>query len=180
VYKNQVGLMIAYSSIMENAESFGVTSGKLKFVITFKISDEIYPEFEHDVAFTLNNEIPKINCSLEPGETTKKGFEITFNPSIIYEQVGEAYITINDVVVYSIAGNPVNDLVSLTKTFKQDGDGDYYVKLVTASGTVLQSFKVEIKEPLNASAIIVIIVVVGVVLGVTITIIVLRRKMRIR
>ena len=71
-------------------------------------------------------------------------------------------------------------LKKITTTFKSSGDGDYYVKLVSSSGIVLDSYKVTIKEPLNTWAIIVIIAVVGVIATVTITIIVLRRKMRIR
>ena len=65
-------------------------------------------------------------------------------------------------------------------TFDKDGDGDYYVSLVSSSGIVLDSYKIVIKEPLNSWAIIVIIAIVGVVGTVTVTIIVLRRKMRIR
>ena len=71
-------------------------------------------------------------------------------------------------------------MVELVRSYKQDGAGDYYIKLVGTSGNVWQSFKVEIKEPLNTWAIVIIVVVVAVVATVVITIIVLRRKMRIR
>ena len=55
-----------------------------------------------------------------------------------------------------------------------------YVKLVSSSGKIVDSFKVTIKEPLNAWAIIIIVVAVIIVGAVVTTIIVLRRKMRIR
>ena len=61
-----------------------------------------------------------------------------------------------------------------------DKVGDYYVKLETSSGTVLTSFKVTLREPLNVWAIIIIVVVVAIVITVTVVIIVLRNKMRIR
>ena len=72
------------------------------------------------------------------------------------------------------------EVVEIVRSYKEHGDGDYYIKLVGTSGNIWQSFKVEIKEPLNTGAIIVIVVVVAVVAAVVITIIVLRRKMRIR
>ena len=80
----------------------------------------------------------------------------------------------------TITENSANAELRFETTYKKDGDGDYYVRLVSTSGVVLDSYKVTIKEPLNAGAIIVIVVVVGVIIAVTTTVIVLRRKMRIR
>ena len=63
---------------------------------------------------------------------------------------------------------------------EKHGAGDYYITLESLSGDMILAFKVKIKEPLNASAIIIIVVVSAVVIGVAVTIIVLRNKMRIR
>ena len=71
-------------------------------------------------------------------------------------------------------------MVTIIRSFEEHGAGDYYIKVTGTSGTVWESFKVEIKEPLNASAIIIIVVVSVIVIAVVVTIIVLRRKMRIR
>ena len=177
---NSVGYNLSYQDIMENAKDLNVTSGKITFALTYLVEDGIYPAREITMNFTLNNEIPKIQSTLETGEKTTKGFEIFFNPSIIYEQIGEAYVYINDEIVAYITENSSNEEMRISTTFKANGDGDYYIRLVSSSGIVLDSYKVTIKEPLNAGAIIVIIVVTAVVLTVTITIIVLRRKMRIR
>ena len=71
-------------------------------------------------------------------------------------------------------------MLQMDRPDRIDGAGDYYIRLVTPSDTVLKSFKVTIVEPLNFWAIVIIVVVVLAVLTVTIVIIVLRHKMRIR
>jgi len=175
-------MLIKYDEIMEeeNAKALQVTAGKLKFTIEYEINDGIYPTRTLQVQFTLNNEKPVINCSLGIGESTKEEFSISFNPGIIYEQIGDSYIYINDEIVYANNAESATDLVTIIRSFKEHGAGDYYIKVTGTSGTVWESFKVEIKEPLNTSAIIIIVVVSVVVIAVVVTIIVLRRKMRIR
>ncbi len=173
-------MLIKHEEIMQNAENLQVSAGKLMFTVEYLVSDGIYPDRTLQVQFTLNDEEPVINCSLAVGESTTKSFNISFNPGIIFEQIGESYIYINDEIAYIIDANSPMGVIELTRAYKEDGAGDYYIKLVGTSGNVWQSFKVEIKEPLNAGAIIIIIVVVAVVATVVITIIVLRRKMRIR
>ena len=180
------GMKISYEDILkyENTASkedkLNISTGKLTFTIKYLVEDYVYPTREMTIKFTLNNEKATINCSLKKGETTTKGFTISFNEAVIYDQVGESYIYINNKLVAHITDDTQNKEQKITTTFKSSGDGDYYVKLVSSSGIVLDSYKVTIKEPLNTWAIIVIIAVVGVIATVTITIIVLRRKMRIR
>jgi len=175
-------MLIKYDEIMEeeNAKALQVSAGKLKFTIEYEVNDGIYPTRNLQIQFTLNNEKPVINCSLGIGESTKEEFSISFNPGIIYEQIGDSYIYINDEIVYIINAESATDLVTIVRSFEEHGAGDYYIKVTGTSGTVWESFKVEIKEPLNASAIIIIVVVSVVVIAVVVTIIVLRRKMRIR
>ena len=176
------GMNITYENVIKNAKDLNVTAGKTTFTITYVVNKDNYkyPPRTVDFSFTLNNETPTIECSLAKGDSTTKKFDIYFNAAILYEQIGEAYIYINDEIVAHIDENSANSEVSITTSFKQNGDGDYYIKLVGTSGVVWDSFKVTIKEPLNFWAIIVILVIVGVVATVVITIIVLRRKMRIR
>ena len=177
---NNGGMNISYENVIQYAEQFNITAGKTTFTVSYLVKDGIYPDRTITFGFTLNNEEPKIECSLEKGESTKKNFNIYFNAAILYEQIGEAYIYINDREVAHINENSANTEVTVNTSFKEHGDGDYYIKLVSTSGIVWDSYKVTIKEPLNFWAIIVIIVVVAVVATVTITIIVLRRRMRIR
>lgn len=173
-------MLIKHEEIMQNSQDLQISAGKLLFTIEYLVSDGIYPDRTLQVQFTLNDETPVINCSLDVGESTKKEFSISFNPGIIFEQIGESYIYINDEVAYAINSASPTAVVELKYSFKKDGAGDYYIKLEGTSGYVWQSFKVEIKEPLNAGAIIIIVVVVAVVGTVVTTIIILRRKMRIR
>lgn len=175
------GMNISYDRLIDYADILNITAGKITFTFTYKVKDEEdYPTRIVDFSFTLNNETPTIECSLEKGETTTKKFSIYFNAAILYEQIGEAYIYINDTLVAHIDENSENKETEIATSFKAQGAGDYYVKLVSTSGVVWDSYKVTIKEPLNFWAIVVILAIVGVVATVAISIIVLRRKMRIR
>ena len=174
------GYNISYEKIMANADKLNITTGKQTFTLTYEVEDKIYPKRNVEFSFTLNNEDPKISCSLEKGESTKKSFTINYNAAVIYEKVGESYIYINDILVEHITEDSANEEKEYVVSYKEHGDGDYYVKIVSTSDVILDSFKVTIEEPLNAWAIIVIIVVVGVITTVVVTVVVLRRKMRIR
>lgn len=182
------GLNVSYDAIVAYEQSaakenkLNIALEKTTFTVTFEIEDMIYPRRELTVVFTLNNEIPTVACSLDKGESSTKGFTISFNSAVIYQQIGDSYIYINDKLVATIDENSINENreQKVKLTYKNSGDGDYYVKLVSSSGVILDSYKVTIDEPLNAGAIIVIIVIVGLVLTVVITVIMLRRKMRIR
>ncbi len=174
------GRLLTYQTLLDNADKLGISAGKQSFEITYEVDDSIYPVRSTAFVLTMNDEQPTIECSVELGKETTKGFDITFNPGIIYEQVGDSYLYINDTLIYTINENSVLEQVQHSISQKTDGAGEYYVKLVGSSGSVITSFKVVVKEPLNVWAIIIIIVVSVIVLGVTITIIVLRNKMRIR
>ena len=174
------GRLLTYQTLMDNADELGISAGKQSFEITYEVADGIYPTRAVEFVLTMNDEQPTIDCSVELGKETNKGFEITFNPGIIYEQVGDSFLYINDTLICAINENSVLEQLQHSISQKVDGAGDYYVKLVGSSGSVITSFKVVVKEPLNAWAIIIIVVVSAIVLGVTITILVLRNKMRIR
>ncbi|MBE5741130.1 MAG: hypothetical protein E7351_01170 [Clostridiales bacterium] len=175
------GLLVTYEKIMENANNLKVSAGKLTFTITYVVKDDFYPSRAIDLAFTLNSESPKIDCSLAKGESTNKSFTISFNPAILYEQIGECYVYVNGMEVAHITEeNRPNILQTKTISFKENGAGDYYIKLQSGSGNIWDHYKVTITEPLNVWAIVIIVVVVVVVVTVTVVIIVLRNKMRIR
>ncbi|MCQ2555702.1 MAG: hypothetical protein MJ149_00005 [Clostridia bacterium] len=176
---NNSSKLLTYDKVIEYTSAMGLTAGKQYFKIDYKVEAGTYPERSASFAFTMNNEIPNITCSIAPGETTTKGFTISYNASIIYDQVGECMIYIND-TCYVIDESSVTGLSTIEITQKANGTGDYYVSLQTSSGNVISSFKVIIKEPLNAWAIIIIVVAVAAVSAVVITIIVLRNKMKIR
>ncbi len=172
----EYGMKISYDILLEYADELNISSGKQVFNLTYSLQDSIYPKREHSFAFTLNNEMPTLNYELHDNDTW---FIVYYNPGIIYSQVGEAIITINGKPVVEIVEGDPAKVLPLTRSH-DDGVGDYYVTLETKSGTVITSFKVTLREPLNIWAIIIIVVVAVVVITVTVVIIVLRNKMRIR
>lgn len=174
------GMLVDYNSLLDYADELEISSGKQKYCVTYSVKDVDYPKREISFSFTLNNEKPKIDCTLQAGESTTKSFGISFNAGILYEQIGSAYVYINDELIMVIDETSSYDLTTINKSFKEHGAGDYYIKLVGSSGNVWTSYKATIQEPLNAWAIIIIVVVVAVVVGITVTVIVLRNKMRIR
>lgn len=174
------GMLINYSDLILDAENLSLSSGKVTLNLTYRVNDGIYPTREFSFDVTLNNEKPTIECSLGYGEKTNKGFEIYFNPGIIFDKVGEAYIYINDRLVATITEGSSYTNQSVATTFKEFGAGDYYITLKSASGVIYTSYVVTITEPLNTWAIILIVVAVALVITVTVVIIVLRTKMKIR
>ncbi len=180
---NMGGSLVSYDNIVEYDMingGLGIVSGKNKFSVTYLVDDQIYPKRDVTFAFTLNNEMPNIESSLEAGKSTTKGFTIRFNPGIIYEQIGDSFVYINDVLISEINEHSSTQIIEYTVNQKVDGEGDFYVKVVSSSGNIITSFKIEITKPLNVWAIIVIVVVSVAVVSVTVVIIVLRNKMRIR
>ena len=76
--------------------------------------------------------------------------------------------------------NETNAEQNYTTNFILDQTNDYYIQLVTDSGNIALSFRVNRAEPLNAIAIIVIIASVITVVVLIIVFIKLRTKMKIR
>lgn len=171
------GNFVTYEDLKNEVDD-GVFSGKQNFVLTYLVSDGIYPDREQTFSFTLSNEIPAIKCSLKPGESSNKKFTITFNPGLIYEQIGKAQIYINDMVIYIDSNSPI-EIKTLDITEKEYGPGSYTIRLVNGEN-ILFSQTVTLKEPINTSGIIIIVVVSAVAIAGVVTFILLRRKMRIR
>ncbi len=176
---NNSGKLLTYDKVIEYSDEMALSAGKQYFKIDYTVEAGTYPERSASFAFSMNNEIPNITCSLAPGETTTKGFTVSYNAGIIYDQIGECMIYVND-QVYVIDENSADTLATISVTQKGNGTGDYYVSLQTTSGNIISSFKVVVKEPLNVWAIIIIVVAVGAVTAVVVTIILLRNKMKVR
>lgn len=174
--------LLTYEFLQENSESLSITTGKQKLTINYLVDDGIYAAREIEFSFTLNNQIPNIECNVEPGGSTKSSFTITYTPSVIYDYVGDSELYINDILVCKIDASSAGQITPqyYTISFDANGAGDYYVVLRGTSGAVHTSFKITVKEPLNTWSIIVIVVVVAIVLAIVGTIIFLRKRMKIR
>ncbi len=170
--------LLTYDFFYSNA--LGTGSGKQLITLTYQVNDHIYPLREITFSFTLFDAQPNIDCDLKPGDTTTKGFTIRYNAKMIYDQVGDSEIYVNDILVCKIDQNSSDADESYTVSFKTHGAGDFYVILQGSSGAVHNSFKITIKEPLNTWSIILIVVVVAIVLAIVGIIVFLRTRMKIR
>lgn len=136
----------------------------------------------------INDEVPVIKSNPEYGETTKGVITIEYNPGQIYDQLGNATIRVltynEESGTFNLFGdikiNEANANQNYTTNFILDKTNDYYIQLVTDSGNIALSFRVNRAEPLNAIAIIVIIASVITVVVLIIVFIKLRTKMKIR
>ncbi len=159
-------------------EKFGASQGKMKFMVKYLVKDdELLPAREVTFAFTSNNETPTITCSVSAGTKTTKPVTLKFNTLIIYQQMGECNLVVNDVVVLRIdeatAKSEITEVELKTV-------GKYYITIQGDSGNVATSFHFTIKEPLNTMSIVLIVVVSAIVIGLVVTFIWLRTKMKVR
>lgn len=135
----------------------------------------------------INNEIPVITSSIEPGTETLDVISITYNAQSIYEQIGESSLVIYRKVGSTLLGK-VEYNVAITSEFGNgeatvlnvELDGEYYVTLVTNTGNVVSMFKVTKNEPLNTVAIIIIVISVIVVIVGIIIFVKFRLKMAVK
>lgn len=178
--QNKDKYLLTYNLLVEHAEELGIGSGKQTLTFEYFVRDGIYPVRAVEVAFTFNNEKPNIECNVKSGGTTKSSFTITFNPGIIYDQVGDCSLYINDQLVTVIDQSSAYSVQTVTKSFKADGAGEYYIVLRGTSGNVHSSYKVVIKEPLNRWSIVFIVIITLIVCAIIGIIIFLRVKMKIR
>lgn len=139
-------------------------------------------------SFKIRNEVPVIVSSLEYGGTTKGTITLQYNRAQIFDSIGNSELriltydskssTFKSFGTISIT-NDQSD-ISTISTIALNQTNDYYVQLVTDSGNVVLSFRVNREEPLNTLAIIIIVISIAAVVILTIVFIKLRTKMKIR
>ncbi len=161
-------------------------SGNGNYSVTLK-----YGKNDGDVLtfyFTINNYVPTLSCNVEYGGSTTGSIIISFNPSIIYEQLGECYVRVltynNDSKTFYRYTNFIIDENSFTDASSQSIEitrsNSYFVQVETKNGNIISSFRVNRTEPLNTFAIIIIVVSVVAVVVLIIVIVKLRTKMKIK
>lgn len=138
----------------------------------------LLPDQDVSFRFRISNQTAAIYSSLTPGATTTKSVTITYNPYVIYRQLGECILHISNYGDYVINESTITD--SLVKEIVISGAGTYYVQLLGVDNCVMNSFVVEIKEPLNTLSIVLIVLVSLVLVGGLITFLVLRHRMKVR
>lgn len=128
--------------------------GNSKFVITLKKYDSAIKDYR---MFTfnvwINNESPIILSNIAAGAATKDTITLNFNPGKIYEQVGKAYIKLNNSTYTIIDENSENAVKTITITEK----GTYVLEIVSEDGRVFSSYKFQKKNPINKTTQIVLV-----------------------
>lgn len=166
-------------------DNFG--NGRYEITMSARYNDLLDPEI-FSFSVTINNEIPILTSNPPPGETTKGSIVITYNPYLIYSQLGKAKIVIltynsDTNFFYEFASQEINAENSENKneaTITLNQTNSYYIQVLTDSGNVVLSFRVNRAEPLNAMAIIIIVVVAVTAVILTIIFIKMRTRMKVK
>ncbi len=154
-------------------------TGKGQYTVTIATGNEFNQEFTF--SFWLNNKTPSIQVSIGENEETTDTIKVLFNTANLIEDVGDCVLKITgqkDLHLNSsaLADNKIKSTYEIELTEK----GTYFIQLYSESGKLLYSYRVVKNEPLNAVSIIVIVVACVVVVGLTLTFVLLRKKMKIR
>lgn len=163
-------------------------------VLARNINANINTEFSFNVWINCPDEVYLLS-SINAGSSTTNSITIKINTTQIFEKVGMCNITINDRVWLSIDENgqvidntnsmPIilvrqsDDSVSYS-TYKLTTTGQYNFKIQTLHNNTIMSFTVTKNEPLNSTAIFVIVISV-IACGAIVTIfLLLRKRMRVK
>ena len=167
--------MLTAQDLINNSVALGLGQYRVEYAVGNRNNlPNVYISF----TFRISNQTASIYSSQVPGESTTKTVTITFNPYVIYRQLGECTLRITNYMDYEINASTAAN--SEVQTLTIEGVGNYYVQLLGVDDSVLSSFIVQIKEPLNTFAIVLIVVVSLVVVGGVTTFIVLRHRMKVR
>ena len=151
--------------------------GNSIFEISLKYYNQTMKEYQY---FTfnvwLNNDQPVIISSIANGAATKDAITLSFNPGIIYSQVGRCKILINDREYLEINDESGRAVETITITQK----GTYTIKIVSEDGTLISSYKYTKNDPISNTTKIVIICVVIFVVVLVVLFLLIRRKGKYR
>ena len=176
--REKLNMMTLTSLAITGGEN--AVGGNGHYTITVKVTDsKILPSKTFSYNVWINSDINAlILCSLAEGESTTKTIYLQLNLYQIYQSIGECYVRLNGNNFITI--NESTASTNQISTYELNSNMRYNVTLETKSGNTLVSFVVTKAEPLNTVAIIVIVVVTVVVVGLTVTFILLRKKMKIK
>ncbi len=152
------------------------TLGTGNYTVTLsKYNEEtdITTEFSFNV--WINNEIPYIIASIPFGTGTTNNITFTYNPKLIYDQIGESYILTTGVKILINADSP-NEITTHTLTQNQA----HYIQIFTNDNKLVSSYKVIKEEPLNSTSIIIIVIASVLVVALIVVFIVIRVRLRFR
>lgn len=154
-------------------------TGKGLYTVTIATDNEFSQEFTFGL--WLNNQTPSIQVSKPENSETTDTIKVTFNTNDVLEDVGDCVLKItgkDDIYINydNLSDGKIKSIYEIELTDNRT----YFIQLYSESGRLLYSYRVVKNEPLNAVSIIVIVVSCLVVVGLTLTFILLRKKMKVR
>ena len=163
-------------------------TGKGNYQITIQTNSGIFNETQNGLtpeAFTFNFIIKSIGVvpltiSLNEGESTTDAIYVEFNAFDLYTDIGEC------ILVYGKQQLKINEeyLNSLNEGYfcslPITETGTHFIQVYNSSDTLLYSYKVIKTEPLNTVSILLIVGGVLAAAGLTVTIVLLRKRMKIK
>ena len=152
-------------------------NGNSIFDITLKKYDELtktYRTFNFKV--WINDARPTIKSSIPEGTDTKDVINIHYNPGLIYTQIGNGYIELNNQVITTIDENSKSSV----DTLSIDKKGTYWLRIYKADGTLVSAYKFTKNDPLNKMTKIILVCVAIAIVIVVIIFFLLRRKGKYR
>ena len=187
IYLNSLNLSskLSYKRIIDNPtdeesnEVYDYITGSGKYKITVLIDNSSVlssSTFTFNVWIREENVNLVIKPSIKEGESTTKTINITFNPYLIYSQIGECSIVANDIVLYTINADSVNEKTTINLP---EANKTYTVQL-KSNDNVEMSFAVTKKEPLSTVSIIVICIASVILAAAIFLFLRLRIKMKVK
>ena len=161
-------------------------TGSGTYLITINSNNKFFQNSTFPTSWTYQVVIQvgtaPINISVAEGKSITNAVKVTYNAANIYQEMGECTVQIVKYIrgkshsVYKQEIDATSTGVLSTQIDRQEY-GSYFVQIVSPSNTLLYSYKINKKEPMNAASILAI--VGSVVLFVAIVIIVYRLRKKI-
>ncbi len=184
LYNLNLSSEILYSTIIPDGEENTVkvesydASGLYEIFV--KTQNLILGETTYSFKVWIRDKNAKItiNSTLAYGGETSKPITLSYNPYLIFTQIGECGIYLNDTLIAEINNSSVNALNNYT--IPKDAKGVYIIQIKSSSGNTELSFVLNKTEPLSAVSIILIVVAVLIVAGGVFLFIKLRTRMKVK
>lgn len=147
-----------------------------KYTITLQGVDINGKDAQFSFDTWINAGVPSLKSSIPFGTNTTDTITISYNPYLIYSELGKSIIKINNRAVVDITADSKNEISTISITEK----GIYWIQVFSETGDLVASYKIEKKEPLNTTS--KFLIAGGVVAGIVVVIIFIkvRKKTKVR
>ena len=197
LFENENDILNTISSLNLSGLENGIGgNGRYSITVLAKnINNNISKSFTFNVWINAGEEV-YILSSISAGSSSTNPIRLKINTNLIYSEIGTCNIMINNSLWLSIDAqgvvtNHLSDSSSIVlveassenvafSTYKIVNTGTYNIKIRSTNGNTLMSFTVTKAEPLNSTAILVIVISVVAIITFVVVFILLRKKMRVK